>query len=130
MKTVLFVCVHNSGRSQIAEAFFNHLAGGRAVAYSAGTQADKRLNPDVIKVMQEVGIDITNQVPKALTAKMLNPADNVITMGCGVEGVCPASSVSTEEWELEDPEGKSLAKVREIRDELKVMVTKLLDTIE
>ena len=126
MERVLFVCVHNSARSQIAEAFFNYLAEGRAIAYSAGTQPDKYLSPDVIKVMQEVGIDITGQVPKALTPEMIEQTDKVISMGCGMEDICPASSVSTEDWEIGDPKGESMAKIREIRDEIKVKVTKLM----
>lgn len=130
MRKILFVCVHNCGRSQMAEAFFNHLSGGRAVAYSAGTQPDKYLGPKVIRVMQEAGIDINGQAPKPLAPEMIEQADRVISMGCGVEGICPASFVPTEEWEIEDPKGKPLKKVREIRDEIKARVTKLLDNIE
>ena len=127
MKTVLFVCVHNSGRSQMAEAFFNHLAEGRAIAYSAGTDPAGSINPDVLKVMQESGIDISGQVPKALTSEMLEQADKVVTMGCGVEGVCPASFIPTEDWELDDPEGQSIEKIREIRDDIRTFIKKLLD---
>ena len=96
MRNVLFVCVHNSGRSQMAEA------------------------------MREVGIDLSGAKPKPLTSEMLDEADLVVTMGCGVEGICPASFVKTEDWELEDPEGKALGKVREIRDEIEERVKELL----
>ena len=129
LKKILFVCVHNSGRSQIAEAFFNYLAGGRAIAYSAGTRPDKHLNPRVVEILQEVGVDTIGQAPKALTLEMLEQVDMVISMGCGVEGVCPASFVETEDWNMDDPKGKSIEKVREIRDEIKTRVIKLLDNI-
>lgn len=130
MRKILFVCSHNSGRSQIAEAFFNHLAKGIAIAYSAGTQPDKHLDTNVVQVMQEIGINITGQAPKALTPMMVEQADKVISMGCGVEGVCPAASVPAEEWEIEDPKGKTMVKVREIRDEIEARVVTLLDNIE
>ena len=87
MKTVLFVCVGNSGRSQMAEAFFNYLAAGRARAISAGTNPAKSVAPDVVLAMKEVGIDISGNKPKALTEDMLAQADRVVTMGCGAEGV-------------------------------------------
>ena len=128
MRTVLFVCVHNSGRSQMAEAFFNDLAGGRARAISAGTDPAREVNPAVVEAMREVGIDTGASLPKALTAEMLEQADLVITMGCGAEEVCPATSVKTEDWALEDPAGKSPDKIREIRDEIKEKVSALLET--
>lgn len=130
MKKALFVCVHNSGRSQIAEAFFNHLAEGKAVASSAGTKPAHRVNPTVIEAMREVGVDISKQTPKPLTLEMLESADRVITMGCGVEGVCPATFVPTEEWQLEDPEGKPVEKVREIRDEIEAKVRNLIEEMQ
>jgi arsenate reductase len=129
MKKALFVCVHNSGRSQIAEAFFNYLAEGKAVATSAGTKPAARVNPTVIEAMREVGVDISNQRPKPLTLEMLENADRVITMGCDVEGVCPATFVPTEDWQLEDPEGKPIDKVREIRDEIEAKVRNLIEEI-
>jgi len=125
MKTVLFVCVHNSGRSQMAEAFFNRLAKGRAKAKSAGTQPARRLDDNVIEIMWEAGIEISRQRPKLLTPKLLGWADKVITMGCGVEGVCPATFVETEDWRLEDPEGKTLEQIRRIRDTIKRKVAEL-----
>ena len=127
MKTVLFVCVGNSGRSQMAEAFFNCLAAGRARAISAGTNPAKSVAPDVVLAMKEVGIDISGNTPKALTEDMLAQADRVVTMGCGAEGVCPVSFVPTEDWALEDPKGKPLDKVREIRDEIRLKVAKMLE---
>ena len=126
MKTILFVCVHNSGRSQMAEAFFNQLAQSKAIALSAGTNPDDAVDPVVIKVMQEMGIDLSAKKPKTLTIEMLERADKVVTMGCGVEGVCPASFVETEDWGLEDPKGKPLEQVREIRDEIRKRVMKML----
>jgi arsenate reductase len=131
LKTVLFVCVHNSGRSQMAEAFFNHMAKGKVQAYSAGTQPADRVNPVVVEAMKEVGIDISGRKPKALTMDMIKKADRMITMGCGeeAEAVCPARFTETEDWALEDPEGKTLEQVRKIRDEIKERVTRLVDEL-
>jgi len=126
MKTALFVCVHNSGRSQMAEAFFDKLAKGRAKGLSAGTQPAEAVNPVVIEAMREIGIDISHNKPKALTMEMLEQAGRVITMGCGAEAVCPASFVETEDWALEDPQGKTLPDVRKIRDEIKDRIVKLI----
>lgn len=129
MKKVLFVCVHNSGRSQMAEAFFNHYSRGEALATSAGTEPAVAVDPGVVEVMREVGIDISNKMPKKLTPEMLDGVDRVVTMGCGVEGVCPASFISTEDWGLEDPSGKPLERVREIRDEIEKRVRILLSEL-
>jgi len=126
MKKILFVCIHNAGRSQMAQAFFNQMAKGKAESFSAGTQPADKVNPIVVEVMGEVGIDISRRKPKMLTLEMLEGADRVITMGCGVEGVCPASFVPTEDWELEDPENKPIEKVRQIRDEVKAKVEGLI----
>ena len=129
MKKILFVCVHNAGRSQMAEAFFNHYAKGKAQATSAGTHYASHINPTVIEAMREVGIDISSKRPKMMTLEMLGVADKVISMGCGVEGVCPATFVPTEDWKLEDPEDKPIEQVRAIRDEIEAKVKKLLDEI-
>ncbi len=131
MKTVLFVCIHNSGRSQMAEAFFNRMAKSKAQAYSAGTQPDNEVNPLVVEAMREIGIDISGNRPKALTIDMVEKADRMVTMGCGAEAeaVCSASFIETEDWALEDPKGKSLEQVKKIRDEIKERVTKLLNEI-
>lgn len=126
MKTVLFVCIGNAGRSQMAEALFNYLARGRVQAISAGTSPAKQVDPKVVKVMQETGIDISHQRPKRLTPDMLKQADLIITMGCGAEGICPASFVETQDWELADPKGQPLDEIRRIRDEIRTRVAKLL----
>jgi len=128
MKTILFVCVHNSGRSQMAEALFNQLARRKAQALSAGTQPAGNVNPVVVEAMKEVGIDISGNKPKALTMDIVEKVDRMITMGCGAEAetVCPARFVETEDWELEDPKDKSLEEIRKIRDEIKERVTKLI----
>ena len=132
MKTVLFICVHNSGRSQMAEALFNQMAKGKARAYSAGTQPTDKVNPVVVEAMREVCMDISGNKPKALTMDMVEKADRMITMGCGAEAgaVCPASFIETEDWALEDPKGKSLAQVRKIRDEIRKRVIKLLNELQ
>ena len=127
MRTVLFVCLGNAGRSQMAEAFFNQAAGGKARAISAGTRLASGVDPRTIEVMREVGIDISGNKPKALNVEMLEQADRVVTMGCGVEGVCPASFVETEDWQLEDPKGKPIETVRRIRDEIKTRVLSMMD---
>ncbi len=130
MKLVLFVCVHNSGRSQMAEAFFNSKTDGRAAAGSAGTEPGDQLNPTVVEAMHEVGIDLVGARPKLLTQEMLDRADRVITMGCSVEESCPALFLpQVEDWGLEDPAGKPIEKVREIRDEISRRVAKLLEEV-
>jgi arsenate reductase len=110
----------------MAEAFFNSLTKGKASANSAGTHPGAELNPVVVKAMQEVGIDISRQRPKALTLEMVEKADRVITMGCGIEEVCPTSFIPTEDWALEDPEGKPIEQVRRIRDKIKARVEVLV----
>ena len=111
----------------MAEAFFNHMAGGKARAISAGTKPASAVDPRTIEVMREVGIDISGAKPKALTMEMLDQADRVVTMGCGAEGVCPASFVETEDWQLEDPKGKPIEEVRRIRDEIMARVLGMLE---
>lgn len=127
MKTVLFICVQNSGRSQMAEAFFNQLAKGKAKAVSAGSQPADKVNPVVAEAMLEEGIDIRDNKPKKLTLEMMQGIDRAITMGC--ENACPLTTAPTEDWGLEDPKGKSLEQVRKIRDEIKERVTKLVKEI-
>ena len=130
-KAVVFVCVHNSGHSQMAEAFFNQMAKGKVQAYSAGTQPAEKVNPVVVEAMKEVGIDISGNKPKMLTLEMVEKADRMITMGCGAEAgaVCPASLIKTEDWALEDPEGKSLEQIRSIRGDIKKRVMRLIQEI-
>ncbi len=124
MKTVLFICVHNSGRSQMAEAFFNQMAGGKSNAISAGSQPADKVNPTVVQAMQELGIDISRNKPKLLTLEMMDGIDLAITMGC--ENSCPLTTVETRDWALEDPMGKPIEQVRKIRDEIKTRVNKLI----
>jgi len=127
-KRVLFICVENACRSQMAEAFFNEMASGRAEAISAGTKPADRVNSNAVKVMKEVGVDVSNQRPKLLTLDMVKKVDKVITMGCGAN-VCPIVPKEVEEWELEDPSGKSIEKFREVRDEIKRRVERLLNEV-
>lgn len=131
MKTVLFVCVHNSGRSQMAEAFFNRLAQDKAKAVSAGTNPGSSVNPVVVEAMKEAGIDVSENKPKELTIEMAENADRMITMGCGAdaESICPASIIETEDWELDNPHDQPIEKVREIRDEVEKRVTTLIDEL-
>ncbi len=110
----------------MAEAFFNQMAKGKAKGFSAGTQPADKVNPAVVEVMREVGMDISHRKPKMLTFDMLEDVDRVITMGCGVEGVCPANFVPTEDWQLENPEGKPIERVRQIRGEVKARIEKLI----
>src|SRR5690242_2104258 len=130
MKRVLFVCVHNAGRSQMAEAFFNRLATERsldAVAESAGTAPGERVNPVAAQVMAEAGVGLEGRRPRPLTPAMVAAADRVITMGCGVEAdSCPAGMYITEDWQLSDPHGQPLEAVREIRDQVRQRVEALV----
>jgi arsenate reductase len=111
----------------MAEAFFEHYSAEKAKALSAGTRPASHVDQTVLKAMKEIGIDISSKRPKALTSEMLDGADRVITMGCSVEGVCPATMVPTEDWQLEDPEGKPIEEVRQIRDEIEAKVKELLE---
>jgi arsenate reductase (thioredoxin) len=126
MQKALFICVHNAGRSQMAEAFFNKLADGKAIALSAGSKPAEKVNPAAVLAMSEAGIDISQKIPRKLTPELLEEVDRVITMGCGKDTACQASRVKTEDWELEDPAGKSVEEVRRIRDEIEKRVKTLL----
>jgi protein-tyrosine-phosphatase len=130
MTTVLFVCVHNAGRSQMAEAFTNKLAQERGLAIrarSAGTVAGEEINPAAVAVMQEVGVSMAGQKPKQLTQEMAASADRIITMGCGVDAeACPARIHLSEDWGLDDPKGQPIEKVRAIRDAIQAKVETLL----
>lgn len=133
MKTVLYVCVHNAGRSQMAEAFTNRLAAERGLevrGISAGTIAGEAINPTAVAVMQEIGILMEGQRPKQLTQELADSADRVITMGCGVEAeACPARIHLSEDWGLDDPKGQPIEKVRAIRDQIRAKVEALLAEI-
>lgn len=107
----------------------NKLAAGRARAVSAGTKPAKEIDPTVVEAMRESGINIGHQTPKKFTAEMIRQADRVITMGCGVEEVCPETFVETEDWNIDDPRGKPLEKVRKIREQIQARVIKLLEKI-
>jgi arsenate reductase len=125
---VLFLCVHNAGRSQMALGWFNHLAGGRAVAWSGGSEPANEINRSAVAVMREVGIDITGEYPKPWTDEILRAADVVVTMGCGDE--CPFHPGKRyEDWALEDPAGQDVDAVRPIRDEIRARVTELLRSL-
>jgi arsenate reductase len=126
MKYVLFVCVGNSGRSQMAEAFFNHFSAGRLVAVSAGTRPAASVSRAAIAAMAELGIDISVQRPKPLTQQMIQQADRIVTMGCDVVESCPADFHPSEDWGLEDSQGQPLDKVRLIRDQIRERVLTLL----
>jgi arsenate reductase len=127
MKHILFVCVENVGRSQIAEAFANHYGKEKLEAVSAGTVPSDKVNPLVVEVMKEKGIDISKNNPKLIDKKMIEEADTAIMMGCSVEEVCPAPLLKKSiNWNLEDPKGKQLEKVRQIRDEIEKRVLKLV----
>ncbi len=129
-KTVLFVCVHNAGRSQMAEALTNDLAGERGLPVrgeSAGSEAGSRINPLAVEVMGELGISMGGQAPKQLTQEMADSASRIITMGCGVNAAtCPARIHFSEDWGLDDPAGQPIEKVREIRDQIRERVEDLL----
>lgn len=113
----------------MAEAFFNEFTGGRHRGMSAGSQPVKRVNPNAVKVMAEVGIDISSAKPKMLTADLVEEADIVVTMGCG-ENVCPIVPKEVIVWDIEDPSGKPLERVREIRDQIREKVLRLLKRID
>ena len=123
--TVLFLCVHNAGRSQMALGFFQYLAGDRAAAWSGGSEPGSEINPAAIAAMAEVGIDITTEFPKPWTEEILRAADVVVTMGCG--DACPIYPGKRYlDWELADPAGKSVEDVRAIRDDIETRVRALL----
>jgi len=127
MRKVLFVCVENAGRSQIAEAFTNHYGKGKLTAQSAGNKPADKVNPVVVEVMKEKGFGISMNKPKLLTFQMAQDSDLIVTMGCNDQGICPGPFFKTTvDWELEDPKGKPIEKVREIRDEIERRVKKLI----
>ena len=122
---VLFLCVHNAGRSQMAMGWFNHLAGGRAVAYSGGSEPGERVNPAAVEAMAEVGIDISGARPRRWTDEGVRDADVVVSMGCG--DACPVyPGKRYEDWVLADPFGKGVEEVRPTRDEIGRRVRELL----
>jgi protein-tyrosine-phosphatase len=123
--TVLFLCVHNAGRSQMALGWFNHLAGDRALAVSGGSEPADEVNPSAVAAMAEVGIDIASEQPKGWTDEMFGEADVVVTMGCG--DTCPfVPGKRYEDWPLDDPAGQGVDAVRPIRDQIEQRVRALL----
>ncbi len=126
MKTVVFACVHNAGRSQMAAAIFNELADpAKARAISAGTAPGDAVHPEVVTVMREEGIDLESSVPRRLTDELASEAALLVTMGCGE--ACPfVPGVERDDWPLDDPKGKPIARVREIRDEVSRRVRALV----
>jgi arsenate reductase (thioredoxin) len=126
--SVLFVCIHNAGRSQMAAAYLAHLSGGAVEVRSAGSEPADRVNPAAVQAMAEEGIDITTETPKMLTTEAVRESDVVITMGCG--DTCPYfPGKRYEDWDLDDPAGKGVEAVRPIRDEIKGRVVALLSQL-
>ncbi len=126
--TVLFLCVHNAGRSQMALGWFEHLSRGRAIGWSGGSEPADQVNPVAVAAMAEVGINIAREYPKPWTAEIVRDADVVITMGCG--DACPfLPGVRYEDWPLTDPAGQGIEAVRPIRDEIEQRVRSLLDDL-
>ena len=124
MKTILFACVHNAGRSQMSAAFFNAIADpAKAIGISAGTEPGVRVHPEVVEAMKEVGIDLSAVKPQLITPKMAADVNYLVTMGCGA--VCPViPQIRREDWPLEDPKGKPVERVRQIRDDIRDRVAK------
>src|SRR3954462_14381963 len=128
MPEVLFVCVHNAGRSQMAAALLDHLSHGSVTVRSAGREPAERINPRVVAAMEEIGLDVSREHPKPLTGDAVRAADVVITMGCG--DACPIyPGKRYEDWELDDPAGADLDGVRRIRDEIAERVRRLVDEL-
>jgi protein-tyrosine-phosphatase len=126
--SVLFVCVHNAGRSQMAAAFLTHLAGDQIEVRSAGSAPADSINPSVVEALKEVGIDISNETPKILTTSAVEQSDVVITMGCG--DACPFFPGKRYlDWALPDPAGPGVAAVRPIRDQIRKLVEELIPTL-
>ena len=124
----MFVCVENAGRSQMAEAFAKKYGKNEFVISSAGNKPAEQVNPVVVEAMKEVDIDISMKKPKLLTFEMAEEADLIVTMGCNEQGICPGPFFKpTVDWKLEDPKGKDIKKVREIRDEIERRVQELLE---
>ena len=129
LASVLFVCVHNAGRSQMAAGFLSHLAGDRIEVRSAGSVPGDRVNPAAVEAMAEVGVDIADQKPKVLTTEAVKASDYVITMGCG--DACPIfPGKKYLDWALEDPAGQGVEAVRPIRDEIKGLIEGLIAEID
>ena len=118
MPDVLFVCVHNAGRSRMAEALFAREAGDRYTAASAGTEPAGRPHPEVVEALAEIGIDLEPTAGQLLTPDLADASGRLISMGCSIEDACPATTTPMEDWALTDPKGQPIERVREIRDEI------------
>ncbi len=130
-KTILFVCVENAGRSQMAEGFFRKYAPSLYKGISAGTKPVSQINPLAVEVMKEVGIDISNQKSKDITEDMMRNSAYIVNMGCMEKESCPTLFLhNLVDWHIEDPKGKSIEKVREIRDEIERRVKKLVRNLQ
>ncbi len=130
-KTVLFVCVENAGRSQMAEGFFNKKAPKGYKAISAGIKSVSQINPLAVKVMQEIGIDISGQKPKDITEDMIRNSTNTVNMGCMERESCPTLFLyNLLDWNIEDPKGQSIERVREIRNEIERRVRELVTSLQ
>ena len=126
--SVLFMCVHNAGRSQMAAGWLRHLAGDRITVYSGGSEPTKQINPAAVAAMAEVGVDITDDFPKPWTDEIVRASDVVVTMGCG--DACPlVPGKRYEDWQLDDPAGRDVAAVRPIRDEIRLRVEHLMASL-
>ena len=131
MKKILFVCVENAGRSQMAEAFFRKYAPEKFLVSSAGTKPSTQINPVVVQVMNEVGIDIENNIPKHLSNEMLDDSTTAVNMGCMDKETCPALFVKDVlDWNISDPKGKPIEDVRRIRDQIETKVKELIKTLK
>ena len=130
--TVLFVCVHNAGRSQMAEAIFNKHAAENMIGISAGTQPGKSVNPMAVEALKEIEIDISQHTPKLLTLELIKQSSKVITMGCGVSESCPTALGLRidEDWGLDDPAGQPIETVRLIRDKIVSLVIDLIERLK
>lgn len=130
-RTILFVCVGNAGRSQMAEAIFNNLRPSGFRAISAGTKPANEVSPLVVEVLKEIGIDASSSRPKPISADMVANADKIITMGCDASDFCPAKFLpKVEDWKIEDPKGKSLDGIRSIRDTIRERVETLVRELQ
>ncbi len=130
MKTILFACVHNAGRSQMAAALFNRLAGpAKARAISAGTEPGARVHPEVVAAMLELGVDLSSARPRLLTDELARGAAALVTMGCGE--ACPhVPGLARDDWPLDDPKGQPIERVREIRDDIEARVIRLVASLD
>ena len=127
MKIILFVCVHNAGRSQMAAGFLNALLSTKLTAISAGTIPAPQVNPVVVQAMKEKGIDISKTTPKIITQEIADKAHLIITMGCSIEETCPSTFLVAEDGGLDDPAGQPLDKVRIIRNQVELKVNELIE---